>query len=91
MSTLYQRLDKNDIRLLNLTDHDGETAVLELQTYALAIAPGYDAVSYAWGEDLSTISVLCNGHELCIRKDLFDALPYIHNWRQGLRYQTTLD
>jgi hypothetical protein len=91
MSTLYQRLDKSAIRLLNLTDHDGETAVLELRTYARAIAPGYDAVSYAWGEDLSTISVLCNGHELCIRKELFHALPYIHNWRQSPQVSLWID
>lgn len=91
MSTLYQRLDKNDIRLLNLTDHDGETAVLDLRTYARATAPGYDAVSYAWGEDLSTVSILCNGHELCIRKDLFDALPYIHKWRQGPQVPLWID
>ena len=70
-------------RFLTVANHDGVTTVLELRTYSRATAPGYDAVSYALGEDFSMVPLLCNGQELRIRKDLFNALPHIHKWMQG--------
>ena len=81
MSSLYERLSENDIRLLSVTVHNGETASLRIHTYPRTAAPEYDALSYTWGEDASTISVPCNGLSLKIRNNLFKALPFIHDCR----------
>jgi hypothetical protein len=81
MSSLYERLGENDIRLLTVTVHDGATASLEIHTYPRTAALEYDAVSYTWGDDESAVSVPCNGLSLKIRTNLFRALPFIHESR----------
>ena len=81
MNPLYERLGENDIRLLTVSVHDGATAWLELHTYPRIAAPEYDAVSYTWGDDTSTTSVMCKGVSLEIRTNLFRALPFIHDFR----------
>ena len=81
MRSLYERLGETDIRLFTVRVHDGVTASLELHTYPRLLAPEYDAVSYAWGDDTSTTSVMCNGASLKIRTNLFIALPFIHDFR----------
>ncbi|MCJ1282264.1 hypothetical protein MMC26_001587 [Xylographa opegraphella] len=81
MNALYERLSETDIRLLTVSVHEGAVASLELHTYPRSAAPEYDAVSYAWGDDASTTSVMCNGAPLAIRTSLFTALPFIHGSR----------
>ena len=81
MDALYKCLDRTEIRLLTDVSHNTDTAELELRTYLREEAPEYDAVSYTWGENLTTTSVSCNGLQLLIRKNLFRALPYIHEIR----------
>ncbi|KAF4625963.1 hypothetical protein G7Y89_g12201 [Cudoniella acicularis] len=81
MSSLYERLGGTDLRLLTVSVHDGATTSLELRTYPRTSAPEYDAVSYTWGADISTTSVMCNRVPLEIRTNLFRALPFIHDIR----------
>ncbi|MCJ1408010.1 hypothetical protein MMC19_002083 [Ptychographa xylographoides] len=80
-SSLYSRLAETDIRLLTVNVRDGVAASLELHTYPRAAAPEYDAVSYTWGNDTSTTTLMCNGVSLEIRTNLFKALPFIHDFR----------
>ena len=91
MSLEYERLSKDDIRLLTVVHHDGAAAILRLETHPRDRAPDYDALSYAWGEDTSTSFTLCNGFQLSIRSNLFDALPLIHKARPAPRRPLWID
>ena len=81
IDSLYKRLGETDIRLFTVSVHDRSTVSLELRTYLRTAAPKYDAISYTWGDDTSTTSVLCNGESLKIRTNLFNALPFIYDSR----------
>ncbi|KAE9373085.1 HET-domain-containing protein [Stipitochalara longipes BDJ] len=81
MSSLYERLGENDIRLLTVTVHDTAISSFKLEIYSREAAPEYDAVSYTWGDDMTAISVPCNETSLEIRTNLSKALPFIHDFR----------
>ena len=81
MTGLYERLGENDIRLLTVTTRNGAAASLDLRTFPQAAAPDYDAISYAWGNDPSPTSIMCNGILLKIWTNLFKALPYLQDFR----------
>jgi hypothetical protein len=91
MVGLYRPLEEGEIRLLTIISHNEFTAVLQLETHPRDRAPDYDAVSYAWGEDLSTKSVSCNGICLRIRTNLFKALPYLDRCRPEPRRPLWID
>lgn len=76
MSSLYEHLEENSLRLLTISEHNGTTAILKIQTYPRISAPRYEAVSYTWGDDPSTATVMCNGMPLEIQTNLFRALPF---------------
>lgn len=80
MRFLYKSLAEDEIRLLTVHTkylRYGAIVSAELHTYSRAAAPPYDAVSYAWGDDVSTASMMVNGLSLTIRTTLLEALPYI--------------
>ena len=81
MSSLYQPLDEDDIRLLTVESHTGLTAVSKLHTYSRSSAPDYDAVTYTWGDDRAMTRISCNASPLDIRTNLFKALPYLDQSR----------
>lgn len=66
-------LPKGSIRLLTIIDDNpvaGGTLHCRLETYSLDLAPRYDAVSYCWGEDVTTTNIVCNGFNLQVRPGL---------------------
>lgn len=76
-STMYSPLETQDIRLLTILSAEGEDVVCRLDTYPCWLAPDYDALSYCWGEDEETTSIVCNESKLEIRKNLCNTLQYL--------------
>ena len=74
---VYQPIPPGYIRLLTIDSSKGEPATYRLVPYQQKLAPKYDAVSYCWGEDLTSTLIDCDGSDLCIRKSLSVALPYL--------------
>jgi hypothetical protein len=81
MSALYQRLDKDDIRLVTVESCKDDAVVIKLCTHPQSSAPDYDAVTYTWGHDHSMTTILCNGFELDIRRNLCNSLPFLNHSR----------
>lgn len=81
MGSLYAPLGEEDIRLVTVRRDDEAPALLELNMYQRTAAPEYDAVSYSWGDDMSTTPVMCNGVPLHMRTNLFRALPFLRDFR----------
>lgn len=44
----------------------------------------YDALSYTWGENITTYQLICDGQVLQIRQNLYEALPYLARRSSGL-------
>jgi hypothetical protein len=74
---LYVPLPKGYIRLLTIKSSKKKASTYHLATYKQSCAPKYDAVSYCWGEDLTSTVINCDGSDLCIRKSLSVALSYL--------------
>lgn len=45
-----------------------------LEQYCLASAPGYEAISYVWGDPSETSDIICSGQQLAVPKSLHSAL-----------------
>ena len=79
---LYQHFKKeNSIRLLSikpgyLTDRL-ECALVVIDS--LEDAPPYEALSYVWGTEQSTDTIVCNGYEKTVTTNLFDALRHLRS------------
>lgn len=71
-ATYPSLLPGDAIRLLEIVskDHRDGTIHCRLKTYPRNRAPRYDAVSYCWGDDTTTTSIICNGLELQVRQNL---------------------
>src|SRR3569833_2554154 len=80
MGSLYAPLGEEDIRLVTVRRDDEAPALLELNMYQRTAAPEYDAVSYSWGDDMSTTPVMCNGVPIHMRANLFRALPFLRDF-----------
>ena len=68
-TSLYQALPEDHIRLLTI-EIVGGVVQCRLIAYPQHLAPKYDAVSYCWGQDLTTVGITCNGFELRVRHNL---------------------
>ncbi|KAK1966578.1 hypothetical protein LY78DRAFT_42103 [Colletotrichum sublineola] len=77
---IYEPLAKGQFRLLHLlAGAAGEDVVrVRLVVEAVDKAPAYHAVSYAWGDPGRTAGILCEGAEIRVTTNLFDAL---RRWR----------
>lgn len=81
----YPTLKSGEIRLLSPQLHDSGRLTWELKSAPLlnnegkAVAPrDYEALSYTWGKpDGQKFPITCNGQTLMVRKNLYDALPYL--------------
>jgi hypothetical protein len=82
---LYAPLPKGHIRLLTIKSSKRKPPSYHLATYKQWRAPKYDAVSYCWGEDLTSTVINCDGADLRIRKSLSTALPYLANRPKSAR------
>lgn len=71
----YSPLPDNSIRLLTVTgiSSDGEIEC-ELRTDELTEALQFYALSYVWGSDVKVHSICCNGSELGVTQNLYEAL-----------------
>ena len=57
-----------------------------LDTYPRVRSPKYDTVSYWWGNDKETVSIICNGFEIQIRRTLLILLKALKYRRNPSRY-----
>lgn len=73
------------IRLLTILDTENGKLSCRLDTYPLDLAPRYDAVSYCWGDDTATTSIVCNGFELQVRLNLMAFLKASNDRKPPLR------
>ena len=64
------------LRILHLQPSKDSNIQLEcrLTEYSLSTNPDYQAVSYVWGKDDSSSSIICNGAILAIGRNISDAL-----------------
>lgn len=90
-SLLYQYLPKDEIRLLEFELGDNSGPMLRLNSYPRSSVPEYDAVTYAWGEDISEAQIICNNVLLDIRAHLCRALPLIHQSRPNPKRPLWID
>jgi hypothetical protein len=73
-----QSHDKNAIRLLELLHgHDGDKLQCRLRHVTLATAPGYETISYRWGDLNDREMIECNDASLSIPAALATALRNI--------------
>lgn len=73
----YKSLPRSQIRLLKI-DTVGKDVVCSLERFSLKKLPQYDALSYAWGDELPNASILCNGQKLPVTPHLLAGLRSIH-------------
>ena len=83
-SSLYQPLETpRSTRLLTLLpDAPGSSLRAKLVAVDLTTKPFYDAISYTWGEDTSTIPITINDTPVPIRHNLFDFLTQLRRHGQ---------
>ncbi|EPE33347.1 hypothetical protein GLAREA_06359 [Glarea lozoyensis ATCC 20868] len=68
-------LSDHSFRLLKLFPGTGpERITVQLWQFELPSAPAYDAISYVWGDESSTISITCDSQPLEITQNLHWAL-----------------
>ena len=84
LSPLYEYLPADRIRLLSVKEVDGRK-LHSLETYRKDEAPDYEALSYCWGEDVRSSSIICNGHTLDITLCLSSALQEVLKVGKGHR------
>lgn len=89
--SLYENLPPgtNHIRLLTiLSDYTGPDDAIHctLKTYALAEAPKYHALSYVWGTQDQSRTIVCSQKELKIKKEL-KITPSLHATLLALKNQ----
>nr|OQO32208.1 hypothetical protein B0A51_00577 [Rachicladosporium sp. CCFEE 5018] len=80
----YDQLDpsKRQIRLLRLGTNEScedETMTFELAIHSLDDVPQYQALSYCWGTEAATRTILIDGYPFQVRRDLFDYLRIRRN------------
>jgi hypothetical protein len=87
---LYEplRFDRREIRLLRFSpDSENEDIMsLKLEIFPLDEAPGFTALSYAWGSPDHRTTVRCNGRTVLITESLYNALVRGLQWNQRLYF-----
>jgi hypothetical protein len=74
---LYRALKVGEIRLLRpASDHDGYTWSMEIVSLE-AVELEFDALSYTWGSQKETYSIVCNNRSMRVHHNLYSALPYL--------------
>lgn len=78
----YRSLQQGEIRLLHSTIDDSDEVTWSLKTTQLddtlnRLPMAFDALSYTWGDQAQTFSLLCDGAVLHIHHNLNEALPYL--------------
>lgn len=78
----YQPLPSRGwFRLLTIRPSQHESSVISctLQNHEMANCPSYEAMSYTWGDDKATETILVNGGHFTLRPNLFSALKSLRN------------
>jgi hypothetical protein len=75
----YSALPADSIRLLKISSNAAGDIFCEVSNVIFAQAPRFYALSYAWGTDEATESILCNGRAMQIKANLHDAIHTIFN------------
>ncbi|KAI9148395.1 Hps1-dma1 cluster oxidoreductase toxD [Paramyrothecium foliicola] len=74
------------IRLIDLhPGKDQSSLSCELRNASLLSLPTYDALSYCWGGQTLSKTIVCNGKSLAITENLFDAL---YHFRDSVKVTT---
>ncbi|KAJ9636395.1 hypothetical protein H2201_003560 [Coniosporium apollinis] len=66
------------IRLLALSSSTDELSA-SLETFPISEAPPYEALSYAWGDELPTSSLICNSASLAVTLHLLEGVRQIRD------------
>jgi hypothetical protein len=77
MEFRYQPLNPNEIRLLKPLSQLSVLLSFEIVHVSLKLKPTYAALSYTWGSEGDTRTILLNGRPFKIRQNLHDALQRI--------------
>ncbi|KAI0523661.1 heterokaryon incompatibility protein-domain-containing protein [Xylaria bambusicola] len=76
---IYHPLGKKSIRLLEIVPAlpDEQIECVLTTIHDIEDAPGFEALSYVWGDTLSSQSILCNGIHMTVTQNLEEALRYL--------------
>ncbi|KAL4892128.1 heterokaryon incompatibility protein-domain-containing protein [Aspergillus ambiguus] len=74
---VYSHIEPEEFRVLKILKVDPQIH-FRLETFSIYEAPGYEALSYAWGTSLEKEECLCNGAPFHISRALGQALRGIH-------------
>jgi hypothetical protein len=75
----YSALPDDSIRLLKISSNAAGDILCEMSNVIFAQAPRFYALSYTWGTDEGTESILCNGLAMQIKANLHDAIRTLFN------------
>jgi hypothetical protein len=75
----YSALPDDSIRLLKISSNAAGDIFCEVSNVIFTQAPLFYALSYAWGTDGATESILCNGLAMQIKPNLHDAIRTLFN------------
>ena len=75
----YSALPDDSIRLLKISSNAAGNIFCEVSNVIFAQAPRFYALSYTWGTDEATESILCNGLAMQIKANLHDAIRTLFN------------
>src|SRR5690242_2728262 len=71
-----------EIRLLKVKQDNDDLVRCTMETFSLKTLPEYSALSYTWGPEHPTYTILVNGKTLSVRQNLFDFLQEIRHRRE---------
>lgn len=78
MQTIYEPLDRQTdaVRVLVLQPASADSTEVECHLTAVSLAnkPAYESLSYTWGSEPPSKSILVNGQSFPVRKNLYTAL-----------------
>lgn len=85
----YDNLDQssNEIRLATLVSVHDQQMRVRLETFPIATAPDFVALSYVWGSVKRTKEIIVNSTPFHIRQNLWQGLQALWNGRDKIRRQ----
>lgn len=85
----YTKLDSpsHQIRLLSFTwSSKSDNVRCKLQVLNVDDAPGYHAISYTWGDPVTSRTIFIDGLSVAVRENCYYALWQAQNYRMDMHY-----
>ena len=77
--------DRHEFRLLQIKDFNFPTVECVIRHVTLDSTPDYTALSYVWGNNPNSESIIINGHSVNINQDLERTLLTLRDFQRRTR------